>query len=163
MPERGPRRLGAEALWKFALTALGARAHSIGELREKLGRRAQRAGDVDSILSRLKQSGYLNDRSYAESYSAARLENQGLGKIRVLRDLRRRRVAPPVAERAVEAAYRGSDEIKLIEDFVRRKYRKARPEAFLADPRDLAAAYRRLLRAGFGPANVIQTDRKSVV
>jgi hypothetical protein len=36
MEERKPRRLDADALWEYALKSLGARAHSIGELREKL-------------------------------------------------------------------------------------------------------------------------------
>ena len=42
MDERKPRHLDAEGLWNYALRALGGRAHSSGEMREKLGRRAER-------------------------------------------------------------------------------------------------------------------------
>lgn len=160
MAERKPRQLDAQDLWEFALRALSARAHSSGELREKLRRRAERAEDVAPILSRLKQSGYLNDQRYAESYSQARLENQGFGKTRVLRDLRKRRVAPAVAEKAVSEAYRGADEVRLIEEFLRRKYRSVPLETWLAEPKNLAAAYRRLRTAGFSSGNTLRVLKR---
>jgi len=160
MPERTPRRLDAEALWDYALRALGARAHSIGELREKLQRRAERAEDVASLLSRLKQYGYLDDRRFAEAFSAARLENEGLGRVRVLHDLRKRRVAPQVAERAVEETYRGADEIRLIEDFLRRKHRKTPLATVFAEPKNLVSAYRRLRAAGFRAGNILHVLRR---
>src|SRR5947207_13008677 len=42
MHERKPRPLSADALWSYALKLLSGRAYSIGELREKLRRRAER-------------------------------------------------------------------------------------------------------------------------
>ena len=95
-----PRRkklLPAAALWEFAVKSLGARACSTGELRRKLVQKAERAADVDDVISRLRDYGYLNDRRFAESYAGARLENQGLGRSRVLRDLRQRQVSPGMA------------------------------------------------------------------
>lgn len=160
MSERTPRRLDAEGLWQYALRALGRRAHSIAELRQKLLARAQCASDVAGILTRLKQSGYLDDRRYAEGFAASRLDNQGFGKRRVLSDLRRRRVAPPVAERAVQEAYQGVDEIQLIEDFLRRKFRHAPLKVYLAEPKNLAAAYRRLRGAGFSPGNALRVLKR---
>ena len=157
---RSPKRLSSEGLWEYALRALGARAHSAGELREKLRRKAERAADVDTTLARLKENGYLNDRAFAESYAAARLENQGLGKARVLSDLRQRRVAPAVAERTVGKVYADVNEEKLIEDFVRRKYRMASRDQLFRDEKDLAAAYRRLRRAGFGAGNIVRVLKR---
>jgi hypothetical protein len=86
---REPRRLDADALWQYALKILAGRAHSAGEMREKLRRRAERAGDVDEALSRLKDLGYLDDRRFAEGFAAARLAGDGLGRTRVTQDLRR--------------------------------------------------------------------------
>ena len=40
MEERKVRRLDSGALWTYALKVLAGRAHSTGELREKLRRRA---------------------------------------------------------------------------------------------------------------------------
>ncbi len=122
MGSKQPRRLESGDLWNYALKALGGRAHSTGELREKLRRRAAKAEDVEPVLVRLKDYGYLDDRRYAENYAAARLSNDKLGSARVVRDLRQRRVAPGLAEKSVSQAYRDVKEDELIEDWVRRKY-----------------------------------------
>ena len=154
-------RLSAEALWDFAVKTLGARAQSTGELRRKLIQKAERAADVDDTISKLRDYGYLNDRRFAESYAGFRLENQGLGKSRVLRDLRQRKVSTGLAEGAVDNIYRNVDEVDLIDSFIRRKFRPKTPlpEA-LEDPKQLASAYRRLIRAGFSSSNVIQALKR---
>lgn len=153
---RKPRKLDGEALWENALRLLASRAYSVGELREKLRRKAADPADVGRILDRLKSYGYLDDRAFAENYAGARLEARGHGKYRVLRELRSRRVAPAVARAAVEKVYAGADETELIEEYLRRKYRKVSLAEHLADPRRLAAAYRRLRYAGFSAANSIR-------
>jgi regulatory protein len=160
MAQRRPRKLDAEALWQYALRAIGGRAHSISELRDKLRQRAENEPDVESVLGRLKRYGYLDDRRLAESYAASRLENEGLGRLRVLRDLRRKRVAPAVAEQAVRSTYSQADEVALIEAYLERKYRKIPLKAYLAEPRHLASAYRRLRLAGFGSANAIRVLKR---
>jgi regulatory protein len=150
-----PKKLDAAGLLEYAFRSLSARAQSAGELRQKLDRRAAEAGDVAAVLARLKESGFLDDRKYAEAIAASRLENQGLGKARVLRDLRRKRVAGGIASSAVEKTYEETDELALIEAYLRRKYRSVDFTEFLAEPRNLAAAYRRLRTAGFGSANSV--------
>ena len=158
---KGPRRLlDAEALWQLALKIVGARAYSSGELREKLRARAARLEDVEATLARLKEYRYLDDRRFAENFAAARLENQRLGKRRVAQDLRRRRVAPALAEATVKKAYQGVDEEALIRDFIRRKYRDTARQGLFADEKDLASAYRRLIRAGFSSPNVIRVLKR---
>jgi len=160
MEERKPRRLDADGLWEYALKSLGGRAHSIGELREKLRRRAERAGDIDGVLARLKEHQYLDDRRYAESFASARLLNEKLGRTRVIRELRARRVAPAVAERTVEKVYQGVPETALIEEWIRRKYRTAPREGLFQDQKDLAAAYRRLARAGFRTGEILNVLKR---
>jgi regulatory protein len=149
MAKRPPQPLDREKLLDAALRALGGRAHSSGELREKLRRRAQTPEDVDAVLAKLKEAGYLNDRRFAENYAAARLQNQGLGKMRVLRDLRQRRVAPKLAEQVTDKTYEQTNETNLIEEFLRRKYRGKQLGVFLSEEKNLAAAFRRLRYAGF--------------
>ena len=46
MKDRKRAPLDAAALWEYALRVLAGRAHSSGELREKLRGRAERAADV---------------------------------------------------------------------------------------------------------------------
>ena len=160
MAKRQPQPLDRDKLLNVALRALGARAHSSGELREKLRRRAQTDEDVDAVLVKLKESGYLNDRRFAENYAAARLQNQGLGKIRVLRDLRQRRVAPKLAEQVTEKTYEQTDEAHLIEEFLRRKFRGKDLGVFLSEEKNLAGAFRRLRYAGFSAGQSIRVLKR---
>jgi regulatory protein len=160
MKETKRKPLDAGRLWVYALKALGGRAQSTGELREKLRLRAERITDVDDALARLKDLGYLNDKRFAEGFAAARLSNDKLGSIRVIQDLRRRRVAPSLAENTVQKAYEDVDEIALIEDWIRRKYRTTPREGLFAEEKDLAAAYRRLARAGFRSGEIIRVLKR---
>ena len=160
MAKRPPQPLDREKLLNVALRALGGRAHSSGELREKLRRRAQSQEDVDAVLAKLKEAGYLNDRRFAEAYAAARLQDQGLGKMRVLRDLRQRRVAPKLAEQVTEQTYQQTNEAELIEQFLRRKYRGKEFGKFFSEEKNLAAAFRRLRYAGFSAGQSIKVLKR---
>jgi regulatory protein len=160
MKETKRKRLDAEGLWQYALKTLGGRAQSTGELREKLRLRAERGDDVDGVLARLKDLGYLNDEHFAESFAAARLSGEKMGRTRVINDLRRRRVAPSLAEATVQKTYEGVDEIALIEDWIRRKYRTTPREGLFGDEKELGAAYRRLARAGFQSGEIIRVLKR---
>lgn len=133
---------------------------STGQLREKLKRKAQRASDVDTVVAKLKDYGYLNDKQFAEHYAARRLENEGFGRARVLSDLRSKRVAPVVAERAVNQTFAGTDEVELIEQFLARKYRRQPLAEVLAEPKGLASAYRKLRGAGFSHGNSMKVLKR---
>lgn len=155
MAQRRPRPLDADGLWMYALKLLAGRAHSAGELREKLRRRAVEGVSVDDVLARLKEQGYLNDQLFAETFASARLANDKLGRTRVIQDLRQRRVAPALAERTVRDVYQGVNEEALIEEWIRRKYRLAPREGLFQEDKDMATAYRRLLRAGFRTGEIV--------
>jgi regulatory protein len=77
-----------------------------------------------------------------------------------LRDLRQRRVAPALAEQAVKRAFRETDEIELIEAYLRRKLRGKDLGSWLADDKNLASAYRRLRYAGFSGGNSIRVLKR---
>lgn len=155
-----PKMLDYDALMDYALRALSGRAHSLGEIREKLRRRCLQPEDVDAVMLKLKDAGYLNDRKFAESFASARLENDGLGKMRVLRDLRQHRIAPKLAEQVVQKTFESSDEVKLIENFLARKYRGKQLGAFLSEEKNLASAFRRLRYAGFSAGNSIRVLKR---
>src|SRR4051794_25207450 len=120
MMDRKTRPLDAESLWSYALKALGGRAHSTGGVREKLRRRAEHVSDIEDVIARLKNSGYLDDHRFAEAFANARLSNDRLGQGRVIQDLRQRRVAPPLAEKTVRDVYEEVDEQALIDEFIRK-------------------------------------------
>lgn len=160
MEQSKKRPLGAEALWEYALKVLGGRAHSSGELRMKLLRRAEREEDVDAVIARLKDAGYLNDQKFAEGFAAARLANERFGRTRVVHDLRQHRVAPALADKTVQKVYQDVDESALIEEWIRRKYRTADRECLFQEDKDLAAAYRRLARAGFRTGEIVRVLKR---
>ena len=160
MPRKAAAPLDASGLMAYAARTLASRAQTVSELRIKLRRRAARLEDVDTVIARLKEAGYLNDRRFAESFATWRRENQGLGKARVMRDLMARRVAPAVAQRAAETAYREVDEIAMIENFLERKYRGKDLGALLAEEKHLASAYRKLRGAGFTVGNSIRVLKR---
>ena len=145
---RKSKPLDAAGLFDYALRLLAGRAMTQGELRVRLARRAANAADVAPALARLKEYGMLDDRRFAEAFTRLRLEDERYGRFRVLRDLKARRVAPALAEQAVGAAYRGVDEDRLVEEYLAKKLRRARPKELT--PSRLASLYRSLLRAGFG-------------
>jgi regulatory protein len=155
-----PKLLDAEALWSYALKSLGMRALTVSELREKLRRRAELAPDIDTVLAKLKEYGYLNDERFAENYAAARRDNQGLGQFRVLRDLKQRRVAPKLAEKTAKETFAGLDETELIEQFLARKFRNKNLGEFFKIEKNLASAFRRLQYAGFSSGASIRVLKR---
>src|SRR5579859_4752665 len=119
--------LSAEGLWDYAVKALAGRAHSTGELRSKLISKAERPADVEHTIARLRDYGYLDDSRFADNFAGAKLENDGYGKARVLRDLRERKVSAAVAQRTVDRLYGKLDEMELIANFIRRKIKTQAP------------------------------------
>jgi len=160
MPFRKPSLLDENALFDYALRALGARAHSISELKTKLKRRAEDPAIIDPVLSKLKQYGYLNDRKYADSFTASRKEGRGFGSERVLRELHGKQVPKLVAEQAVKEAYETTDELDLADQLLKRKFRGKNLPEFLADPKHLQAAFRRLRYAGYSSAITIRALKR---
>jgi regulatory protein len=157
---RAPKKLDAEGLWAYSLKLLGGRALSTGEVRQKLIRRAENEPDIETTISKLRDYGYLNDTRFAEGYAAARRDNEGFGRMRVLRDLRQRRVAPNLAGDAVQTAFEGIDEVAQIEAFLERKYRNVNLGEVLQEEKKLHGAYRRLRYAGFSSGASIRVLKR---
>ena len=157
---RQPKLLELEELKNYAAMALASRAQSSSELRTRLRKKAANKDDVEEILAYLKESGYVDDTRFAGAFAEWRKENQGFGKSRVVRDLMSRKVTPALAQAAAEAAYKETDEVKLIEAFIARKYRGKDMKVFLAETKNLASAFRRLRTAGFGSSNSIRVLKR---
>ncbi|MBV8812224.1 MAG: regulatory protein RecX [Acidobacteriaceae bacterium] len=144
-----PQKLDENALWEYALRLVARRSHSISELKTKLSIRAHSTQAVNATIVKLGEYGLADDAKFAETFAGSRLQNQGFGRSRVLRDLGARRVSQSLASQAVEKTFAGTDETKLIERYLTRKYRGKDLAAFLQAEKNLAAAYRRLRNAGF--------------
>ena len=150
MRSKPAQKLDGEGLWNYALRVLGTRAHSLFELRGKLLKRAESAAVLDQTLAKLRDYGFADDQKFSETFASSRLQNEGFGRQRVLRDLRAKRVPDSVAGKAVEQTFASVDERQLIDQFLARKYRAKHLPDFLKEQKNLASAYRRLRLAGFG-------------
>jgi len=154
------KKLDTEGLWSYALKSVGQRAQTTWEIRTKLRLRALKLEDVDLTLGKLKEYGMLNDSKFAETFTQSRLEQRGFGKSRALRDLQQRRIAPALAENAVQEAYSHTDEVALIESYIRRKYRNASRDTLFQNEKDMASGFRRLRLAGFSTGNIVKVLKR---
>jgi len=146
--KRSKKNYDEEALYEYAIGALGRRMRTVAEIKRLMRNRvgAQPHGDllVEVVVARLKAQHYLNDSRYAESYSRFRKENEKFGRLRVVQDLKAKGVHGDIIEDAVRAAYENINEEQLAREFLRRK-RLAKP----ADQKQAARIFRALVRAGF--------------
>ena len=165
MEQRGKVRKSAPKLaegelFEYSVRYLAQRSCSSEELKTRLRRRAAKLSDIDPVIARLKDIGYLNDRKFAESFASLRAENDGFGRMRVLSDLRSRRIAPGTAEKAVAEVFEGKEEAALIDAYIERRMSSLRTGEPIEDPRELAKAYRRLRRAGFTSGGVLSALKR---
>jgi regulatory protein len=158
-PQR--RTFSEPELYEYAVGALARRMRTVAELKRLMRERIEEAESergqtlVELVIRRLKDQGYLNDSQYAAYYSSLRRDNQKLGRIRVITELKTRGVHGSVIEKAVEAAYEGVSEEKQAREFLRKK-RLEKPR----DQKQTARIFRQLARAGFGSKTIFTILKK---
>src|ERR1039457_3266338 len=87
--------------WDYALRVLARRDYSIAEIERKLADRGVSSGEISEAIARLKRSGYLDDRRFAERWSEAAVrDGRGFGR-RLLSDLLRKGIPPEIASETV--------------------------------------------------------------
>lgn len=157
--KRSPRTYDEESLYEYAVGALGRQMRTVAEIKRLMRRRVgdQPHGEllVEVVVARLKQYKYLNDTSFAESYTRFRKENEKFGRLRVTQDLKAKGVHGDIVDSAVRSAYDEINEEELARDFLKRK-RLAKPQ----NQKQAARVFRTLSRAGF-PGRIIFRILKS--
>ena len=121
-------------------------------MRALLLRRKAAQADIEAVIQRLRDHGYLDDVRFARSFVASRVENDLHGRVRVRRDLAARRVRPEIAEEVVRTGFDTLDEAKLLREHLRRKIRLSQS---LDKPSKVQSLHRRLLRAGFRSDTIV--------
>jgi len=146
------------SLYEYAVRALGSRMRTVAELKRLMRTRAANQPDCDllieAVTARLKQQHYLNDTSYAASYSVSRRDNEKFGRTRVVQDLRAKGVHPEVIDKTVGETYSEVDEQKLARQFADRK-RLKQPK----DQKEAGRIFRMMARAGFSSRVIVQLLR----
>jgi regulatory protein len=145
-------------LYEYAVGALGRRMRTVAELKRLMRTRAGHQADcdvlVEAVTARLKEQRYLNDTSYASSYSAYRRDTEKFGRIRVVQDLKAKGVHPDVISKTVGETYGEVDEQKLAREFTERK-RLKQP----VDQKAAARIFRMMARAGFSSRVIVNLLR----
>ncbi len=151
--KRSAKIYDEEALYEYAIGALGRQMRTVAEIKRLMRNRVntQPEGEllVEMVVIRLKAQRYLNDTNYAESYSRFRKENEKFGRLRVVQDLKIKGVHNDIIDSVVGAAYDNVNEEQLAREFLRRK-RVVKPEG----QKQAARIFRMMTRAGF-PSRII--------
>src|SRR5579862_6142289 len=149
------RSYSEDELYDYAVGALARRMRTVAELKRLMRARIEEADSeygqtlVELVIRRLKDQGYLNDSKYAAYYSSLRRDNQKLGRMRVVTELKARGVHASVIEKSVGDAYQEVNEEKQAREYLRKK-RMEKPK----DQKQAARIFRQLARAGFGTKTI---------
>ena len=157
--DRHPRKQGVplsdQALYDYAVKALGRRMRSVAEIKRLMRTRVEpgEAGEsrMSAVVARLQEQRYLDDTSFAAAYTRLRQENEGFGKRRVVEELGRKGVHRDLIASTVEAAYETTSEEELARRYLARK-RIGKPE----NQKETARLIRRLVSAGFSMGTLMK-------
>ena len=130
-----------------AVKLLSAKSRSVAELRDSLleSKRTTKTA-VDEVISRLSEYGYLNDERFAFGYASLRVRQRPVGRARMARDLKFKKVGTEVADEALDLVYAETSESELIDRAIEKRLR------LRGKPRDRVEAkklFDHLLRQGF--------------
>jgi regulatory protein len=130
-----------------AIKLLTIKPRSVAELRERLlqGKNVNKTV-VETVIKRLEEYGYLNDERFAFSYASLKVKQRPLGRRRLQRDLKLKKVSSSVAEEALELVYAETSEEQLIDAAIEKRIRlRGRPKTRV----EAKKLFDHLLRQGF--------------
>ena len=141
-----------------AVKLIASKSRSVAELRERLLQgRAATTQDVEAVIARLKEYGYLDDERFAFSYASLRVKQRPIGRRRLERDLKFKKVDTAVADEALQLVYAETSEDELIDRAIEKRIRlKGRPGTRL----EAKSLFDHLLRQGFPFELVSEKVRK---
>jgi regulatory protein len=130
-----------------AIKLLAAKPRSVAELRERLLRGKNIDEEVvETVISRLREYGYLNDERFAFSYASYKVKQKPVGRRRLERDLKLKKIENRVANEALEMVYAETSEEQLIDDAIAKRLRIRGKPKNRAEAKSL---FDHLLRRGF--------------
>ena len=145
--------LDQAGLMEYAVRSLSSKMKSVRDLRRRMSERAEPgeagAADMDAVIAKLKDLGYLSDERFAADYTRLRKENEKYGKRRVQQGLMQKGIAQELTQSTLATAYDEVDEVALAKQYVERK-RMKKPEG----EKEVARTMRRLVAAGFSTQTI---------
>ena len=136
-----------ERVFQRAAKLLAAKQRSVEELRERLlSTRGATKANVDEVIARLREYGYLDDAKFAQSYASLRLRERPIGRRRLARDLSLKKVDKQTASTALDEVFEVTPEEDLIERAIAKRIRlRGKPKS----REDAKKLFDHLLRQGF--------------
>ncbi len=134
-------------VFQRAAKLLAAKQRSVEELRQRLleGRGATKA-NVEEVIARLRDYGYLDDAKFAQSYASLRLRERPIGRRRLQRDLWLKKVDKQTIETALAEVFESTPEADLIDRAIAKRVRlRGKPKS----REDAKKLFDHLLRQGF--------------
>ena len=130
-----------------AVKLLAAKPRSVGELRERLLEKGWTNREiVDSIIEKLSDYKYLDDKQYASDLAVSKLRQQPQGRRRLKQTLSQKKLDKETVDQAIASAYEKVPETDLIDRAIEKQVRlKGKPETRL----EIKKFYDHLLRRGF--------------
>ena len=130
-----------------AVKLLAAKPRSVAELRERLLRgKDTNSEGVEAVIERMREYGYLNDERFAFSYASYKVKQRPLGRRRLERDLKFKKVDSAVANQALEMVFSETPEEQLIDQALAKRLRlRGKPKNRL----EAKSLFDHLLRQGF--------------
>jgi regulatory protein len=130
-----------------AAKLLSAKSRSIAELRDLLmERQGATKANVEEVLARLTEYGYLNDERFAIGYASAKVRQRPIGRQRLKRDLALKKVSKETADEALDLVFAETSESELIDRAIEKRVRlRGRP----ANRAEAKSLFDHLLRQGF--------------
>jgi len=161
--EEKPRRpldpeKARERTLQRAVKLLAAKPRSVAELRERLLEKewADEAA-VEHALEKLKEYGYLDDERFAFGFASYRVRQKPVGRQRLARDLKDKKVSRETADAALDLLYSETSEEELIERAIEKRVRlRGRP----ATRQEVKSLYDHLQRRGFSYDLIIRKVRE---
>lgn len=141
-----------------AVKLLAARPRSIEELRQRLLEKEWTDEEAaDYALGKLKEYGYLNDERFAFGFASYRVRQKPVGRQRLARDLKNRKVSRETADAALDLVYAETSEEELIERAIEKRVRlRGRPST----RQETKSLYDYLQRRGFSYDLIIRKVRE---
>jgi regulatory protein len=130
-----------------AVKLLTVKPRSVAELRERLLQGKNTTADVvETVIARLEEYGYLDDERFAFSYASLKVKQRPVGRRRLERELKLKKVENKVAEDALELVYAETPEEQLIDQAIEKRIRlRGRPKTRI----EAKKLFDHLLRQGF--------------
>ena len=130
-----------------AIKLLTAKPRSVAELRERLQQGKNTNEEVvETVITRLREYGYLNDERFAFGYASYKVKQKPVGRRRLERDLKFKKVDSGVANEALEMVFSETPEEQLIDQAIAKRLRiRGKPKSRM----EAKSLFDHLLRQGF--------------